>query len=97
MRDDTKNGFVSRLFGRQQTLNTALIMKKAADCMSLYRGVTYVKFFFIFSYQVEGMDRSATPTSLLNYKPLADRRSENHPSSQSHTGENLRVSIISFF
>lgn len=71
-------------------------MKRAADYMLLYRGVKSVTFFSIFSYQVEGIDRrSATPTSLSNYKPLADDRSENYPSS--YPAENLRVSIISLF
>ena len=71
-------------------------MKKAADYMLLYRGVTSVKFFSIFSYKVEGIDRrSATPTSLSNYKPLADDRTENYP--PSHPAENLRVSMISLF
>lgn len=40
--------------------------------------------------EVEGIDRrSATPTSLSNYKPLADDRTENYP--PSHPAENLRV------
>lgn len=40
--------------------------------------------------EVEGIDRrSATPTSLSNYKPLADNRTENYP--PSHPAENLRV------
>ena len=75
---------------------TALTTKKAADYMFLYRGLTSVTFFSIFSYQVEVIDRrSATPTSLSNYKPLADDRTENYP--PSHPAENLRVSMISLF